>query len=121
MGKSDVVRRGMEYNLQPTDLQVKEKPLQIGGFVSFFDLKGGNTLIDSIKPAFDHRDAIVLRIYEAGGSFSTSYLQVPQGIQKAFCCNMLEEDPKEMKIEGDKIKLTFHPFEIKTLMLKLSD
>ena len=36
------------------------------GAVSFFHLKGGHVMLETCKPAFDRRDAVVLRLYETG-------------------------------------------------------
>ncbi len=118
-GKSNVARMAMEYNLAPTDLQTAEKPVSAETAVSFFELQGGNTVIDGIKPAFDHQDAIVLRIVEEGGSHAVSTLRVPGIVKKAFLTNMLEEEEgaEELPIENGTIKCTFRPFEIKTIIL----
>ncbi len=118
-GKSNVARMAMEYNLAPTDLQTAEKPVSAETAVSFFELQGGNTVSDGIKPAFDHQDAIVLRIVEEGGSHAVSTLRVPGIVKKAFLTNMLEEEEgaEELPIENGTIKCTFRPFEIKTIIL----
>jgi alpha-mannosidase len=121
LGKSNVAKTAMEYNLVPTDLQTTEKPVKAENAISFFEINGGNTVIDGIKPAFDDKDAIVLRIVEEGGSHAVSTLRVPGIVKKAFSTNMLEEEDSaaELPLEKDgTIKLVFRPFEIKTILLR---
>lgn len=86
--------------------------------VSFFRLEGGHAILETCKPAFDEKSGVVLRLYEAKGSAGASLLTLPPGVKRAFACNMLEEKEEELEIREGKLRLWFHAFEIKTVLLE---
>ena len=87
--------------------------------VSFFRLEGGHTVLETCKPAFDREQGVVLRIYEAKGCGGETTLSVPVSVRRAYACNMLEEAQQELELKEGRIRLRFHAFEIKTIMLEL--
>lgn len=87
---------------------------------SFFRLEGGHAVLETCKPAFDRKDGVVLRLYEAGGCAGKTMLHVPDSVTRLYDCNMLEEARQEMKLTEGKAELCFHAFEIKTLLLVIS-
>ena len=88
--------------------------------VSFFRLEGGHALLETCKPAFDRRGGVVLRVYETKGCGGETTLLVPGSVRRVYACNMLEEVQQELELEEGKVRLGFHAFEIKTVLLELS-
>ena len=84
---------------------------------STLSLSAGNVFIDTVKPAEDGSDDVILRLYEATGSRTDTTLTVNLPFGTIAACNMLEEDAVELPVEGNTLTLTFHPFEVKTLRL----
>ena len=72
-----------------------------------FEVASDNIVIETIKPCEDKEKAYILRMYEAEGARTVTGYKAPG---KAFECNMLEEVACECAE-----KLTFRPFEIKTI------
>ncbi|MCR5033242.1 MAG: hypothetical protein K6A92_10305 [Lachnospiraceae bacterium] len=121
IGRSDVLRQAMELNVQPSlsmDILENGKPYRCSEGYGFFRMEGGSAVIDMAKPALDNEKAVVLRIYEAGGSACTADLCLPGMVKRAASCNMLEEEKETLPIRDSKIRLTFRPFEIKTILLE---
>lgn len=84
---------------------------------SFFRLEGGHVVLETCKPAFDERDGVVLRLYESKGCAGETILSLPSGVKQVFDCNMLEERRTELEPAGGSVRLKFHAFEIRTLLL----
>ena len=78
-------------------------------------------LFRSCKPAFDWRDGVVLRLYEAKGCAGETTLFVPYQVKRVFACNLLEEAGEELALSDGKLRLRFRSFEIRTLLLVVSD
>lgn len=89
----------------------------VKGAVSFFHLKGGHVMLETCKPAFDRRDAVVLRLYETKGCAGETRLSLPRCVRRVFACNMLEEPGEELALAQGKVRLRFGAFEIRTLLL----
>ena len=78
-------------------------------------------MIETLKPAYDEENGIVLRMYEAKGCAGYTKLILPPQVKHAYACNMLEEKEsrKKLEIADNTIKLYFRPFEIKTVLLEI--
>ncbi len=69
-----------------------------------------NVIIETVKPCEDAGKAYIVRMYEAEGTMTNAKVSFPKA-RKCEITNMLEET--KCPLEGDK--LTFKPFEIKTV------
>lgn len=87
--------------------------------VSFFRLEGGHAILETCKPAFDRKEGVILRIYETKGCGGETTLFVPGNVGRVYACNMLEEEQRELELEEGKVRLAFHAFEIKTILLEV--
>ena len=85
-------------------------------FKSFAKVSSNNIIIESIKPCEDNQKAFIMRIYEAEGTFTHSIISIGNKFKVAEVTNMLEET-LEILTASPEIKLTFRPFEIKTLKI----
>ena len=74
-----------------------------------------NIICECTKPAED-TNAVVLRLYECEGSLTECGIDV--GSKRAFLLNFMEDASEEILIENGAIRLSFRPFEIKTVMLQ---
>lgn len=88
--------------------------------ISFFRLEGGHAVLETCKPAFDRKDGVVLRLYEAKGCAGKSILHLPENVIRVYDCNMLEEERQELGLSEGRVELRFRAFEIKTLLLIFS-
>lgn len=83
----------------------EEKPL--------ISINSNNIVVDSIKRSLDG-EGITVRVYEGVGKETKEKISVSFPYSKAFECNMVEEERKEL----ESLSLSFSPFEIKTLYFK---
>ncbi len=88
---------------------------------SFFRLEGGHAVLETCKPAFDQKNGVVLRLYESRGCAGETVLSVPREVKHVFACDMLEERRRELEPAEGRVRLCFHAFEIKTLLLVVSE
>jgi len=86
-------------------------------------LESDNVQLDVIKPA-EKGTGIVLRMHEYKGEDGIAHLSTKQHISKAFMCDMLENPYPEnngLVDMGKGLRLSFKPFETRTLLLKPED
>lgn len=77
--------------------------------------EAGNIIVDTVKPADDTENALVVRVYEAMGRATRTRLTLAAGIRQLLEADMLEENGVPVSPE----EVTFGPFEIKTFILPL--
>ena len=75
-----------------------------------------NVVLETVKPAEDRKDGFVLRLYETERAKTHCLLHLPEAKQ-VFVTNILEDVQEELPVENGTVRLTFHPFEIKTLLV----
>ncbi len=73
-----------------------------------------NIIVESVKPCEDNEKAMIVRLYESEGSYTTVTIDYHTAIKDAIETNLLEI-PKEGKT--DCRNMTFRPFEIRTVRL----
>ena len=108
-----------DFNFAPL---VKAIPAQQGNLpatVSLFSIDKPNIVIETIKKAEDSDD-IILRMYEAENKKTDCILQSHFRIDYAGQTNLLEEHEKDLSFSESSVKLSFAPFEIKTVILKIT-
>lgn len=104
---ADVVKEGYMLNFPPVQSMGTAK------FESLASVSCDNVIIDTVKPCEDSEKAYILRLYESTGSHCGTVLSScdATGMQ---LCNLLEEPQSDIE-NGDRLELTFRPFEIKTV------
>ena len=107
----DVVCQGYEVNVAPT--------VTCGVTESFsaLSIDKANIFMDTMKPAEDGSDDIVIRFYEAKKAATSAKIGLMLGGYKAYLCDMLENVKEEIPMDGGVMNLDFGAFEIKTVRL----
>lgn len=80
---------------------------------ALMNIDADNCFIEAVKPCEDAENAFIVRVYEAEGAYTKAHMKFFDGAKKVSVTNMLEEEIEAL--EGTDVKLTFRPFEIKTL------
>ena len=111
--ESDVVREGYDLNA----------PLMTApgnaGTRSLFAVDAANVVIDTVKPAEDGSNDIVIRLYEAKRMTTACRLTTSLPVAAAAATDMLERETVEVLVCVDgTVALTFRPFEVKTVRLR---
>ena len=78
-----------------------------------------NVVLSAFKPAND--GSSIIRVYEADGRATAATLKLHAKVLAANEANLMEDTGKELKWRDDSIHFDLHPFEIKTLKLRLKN
>ena len=90
---------------------------------SVLNIANDNVILEVLKPAEDGSSDYILRMYEAMRTKTDTKLTLNLPCSSIAECNMMEEDLKSLNFAevdgGISVDLTFKPFEIKTLRVKI--
>jgi alpha-mannosidase len=100
---SGVVKAGMEF-------------AEPGRRDAGFRVDSDAVILETIKPADDGSDDIILRLYESLRTQATGVLHLPFAA-KVYESSMDESETGALLGEGCEIPLTMKPFEIRTLRI----
>ena len=115
-GQSDLVREGYDLN---APLMTKAGN---GGTHSLFTVDAPSVIVETVKPAEDGSDDVIIRLYEAMRTTTQCKLTTSLSVAEAWVTDMLEEETLErLECTEGVIPLTFRPFEIKTVRLRLTE
>ena len=106
-----VIRPAYELNYPPMVVEGALKAPKL------FELSHPGVICETVKPAEDIAGAYVLRLYEAERNTANCYLSVKDA-KHVWVTNMLEEKQEALTVADGKVKLTFRPFEIKTILIE---
>ncbi|WP_342553782.1 alpha-mannosidase [Paenibacillus sp. FSL R7-0652] len=114
--QADVVRRAMELN-HPVQVAASKphagvKPSEH----SWLQFHSEHVILDTIKVSEDGLGT-VLRFYESSGGRETVQVQWNEQNVSASIINLLEDELEPLACENGSFKLTFKPYEIKSVML----
>ena len=86
---------------------------------SLLTVDASNVILETMKPAEDGSGDYILRLYESMRTATDTELSLHLPCTSLSQCNMLEEEETllaaEKTTDGVQVKLSFRPFEIKTL------
>ncbi|KAK5610189.1 Alpha-mannosidase 2C1 [Crenichthys baileyi] len=105
----------LNYPLRPTQCHPDSVPW------SAFSVSPVAVILETIKQEEDGNGRLVLRLYESHGSSVTATLRSDLPVKEAWHCDFLERpDPTQpARITSEGISLTFKPFQIVTILLRL--
>jgi alpha-mannosidase len=83
---------------------------------SYISVDSSNVVISTVKKAQDE-EAVVVRLYEAAGAKTTAQLQTAFPIKQARATNIIETASSNLASKENTVKLSFRPYEIKTVKL----
>jgi alpha-mannosidase len=86
--------------------------------MSWLQLDTPNVVIEAVKQAEDGDDVIV-RLYEAAGASADATLSLNFPVAAASLADLMENVLEVLDVVDGSVRLSFTPFEIKTLRIKL--
>ncbi len=101
-------------------LQAKEIPKQAGTLAkeySYVTCDAQGVYVETVKNA-DDNSGTVLRLFEAFKETKTIRMCFAEKISKAYMCDMLENEEKELVVIDNTVSFVIKPFEIVTLKVK---
>ncbi len=88
-----------------------------GGDISTFAVSAPNVVIETVKPAEDGSDDVIVRLYEAYHMATRCTLQTSLSFAGALSVNMIEEGEQPLHFADGAVELDFRPFEVKTVRM----
>ena len=119
---ADRWHQGFSYAIMPFATAFKDAGVVKAGMAfaepcredAGFTMASEAIILETIKPADDQSDDVILRLYESLRTTATGTLHLPF-TAKVYASSMDEEETGALLGEGREIPLTMRPFEIRTL------
>jgi alpha-mannosidase len=117
LAESGVVREAYDLNIP---VMVVPGSAQNGASsASLFSLDADDIIIETVKPAEDGSQDVIVRLYEAKRAATRCSLTTSLPASAASETNLVEEESRTLPFASGKVSLDFRPFEIKTVRLHL--
>ena len=87
---------------------------------SLFAVDAANVIIETVKPAEDASDDVVVRLFEAMRTATRCTLATTLPVAHAWKTNMLEEAEEQLACVDGRILLDLRAFEVRTVRLRLA-
>jgi alpha-mannosidase len=84
---------------------------------SLIAVSSPDVIVEAVKTAEDGDDMIV-RLYEAAKATTCATVRFGLPVKSVDEVDLMEENPVRLKLNGNSVKLDFHPFEIKTIKVR---
>lgn len=111
-----IVQKAYMFN-NPMELMLKrENDGIVDSGQAFVEADSSNVIVELVKPA-DDGNGLIVRLYECFNRDSTVRLKLPSSILAAFQCNMLEQNQRELDVDGEVVLLHMKPYEIQTIRI----
>ena len=89
------------------------------GTFSMMSAGAPNIVIDTVKAAEDRSGDVIIRLFESKHAATETELTLNLPALSASLCNLLEEEQEPLTIKNGRIPLSFHPFEVKSVRVRL--
>lgn len=116
VSSSGVVNEAYDINVPLRSVTAEGKSGVLPTEFSLINVNKSNVIIETVKKAEDS-DAVIVRMYETWNRRTSCEVSFGIDVKEAFECNLMEEKDEKLSLYDGKLKLTFKPFEIKTLKL----
>jgi alpha-mannosidase len=87
---------------------------------SLFAVDAPNVIIETVKPAEDGSADVIVRLFESKRTATRCTLSTSLPALGALHTDMLENAQGQLPLGDGKISLDLHPFEVKTVRLRLA-
>ena len=118
--KALTFRKGYELN-HPLEVVLVARSYRSEGaepeVASFIQVKPSNVVVSCVKLA-EESDDYIIRIYDASGEGGKAEILFSFRIKEAYETDLMEKKLALLKIQGNKLKLSLRPFDIRTVQIK---
>jgi len=118
--EAKVYKAGYEYNTPMIAFIESAHNGELSPIASIITIDSPSAYIGSVKKAEDS-DALIIRVVEGEGRDTNALIKLHPKfkIKQAFETDLIELDPKPLKVSGNALSFPVGHFEIKTLKIKL--
>ncbi len=114
-----VVDEGYALNVPLTAVTAKAGAGALPPVQERLAVSGDNVVVETVKPAEDDDDALIVRLYEAHGCRGRRTVRFDLPVKKVIETDLMEREEKTLSLRDGRVRLTFGPFQIRTLKLML--
>jgi alpha-mannosidase len=120
-GNANAARLAHNFNAPPIVRAISSEHAPDLGRLSLLSVQPPGCKMSAIKLAEDNERIIVVRLFEPYGGRGTFQLAWSErlAVKEVRACNLLEDDGGVIQHFGNVVKLSFKPFEIRTVKLVL--
>lgn len=115
--EAGVLRQAYDLNVPMAAVRVGRQNGALGESYSLAAVKEEGVVLETIKRAEESGD-IVCRAYEAFGRRTRARITLGFAAKKVYLCNLLEENEREIPLDGKTFTAEFRPFEIHTFKIE---
>ena len=116
--QAGVYRDGLEFNHPLVACALASHPGTLPKRWGFLQVTPQNVVVSALKPGPD--GTAVLRVYEAAGEAAAgAKVRLSARVVAAEEVNLMEDPGRKLAVAEDTLTLDLHPFEIKTIKLRL--
>jgi|TARA_Y100000031_G_scaffold156950_1_gene214437 alpha-mannosidase len=112
-----VPQQAYEFNVPARVIKTTPHRGSKAASYSLLNIDAHNVFIDTVKKSEDGRD-IIIRCYEAYAMDCTTRMEFDFSAQEVIEVDILEDNGRSLPLRDNQVKLTFSPFEIKTLRVR---
>jgi len=115
---AEVYRAGLEFNHPLLTRKVAPHTGLLPGRWGLLEVSHSNVVLTALKPG--PGNSTMLRVYEAAGQATPAVkIRLRARVTAANESNLLEDSGPKLKVQSDTVQFDLHPFEIKTIKLRL--
>ncbi len=116
---SGVYHEAQEFNCPLLVVKAEKHPGDLPNKWGVVDIDQPNVVLTAMKPGADK--TTIIRVYEASGKASSHVrIKLNARVLSANEANLMEDTGAKLSVEHDAVFIDLHPFEIKTLKLRLA-
>lgn len=116
--EAGVVREAYSFNQPLQTMQISAAAGSLPEQYSLVSCDAENLIVETVKKA-EADNSMIVRLYECHNSRGTAGVCVVSGFQKAFLCDMMENELEELPFDGHSVTVPVKNFEIVTLKFQL--
>lgn len=114
--EAGTVREAYGLNVPLRAVRVSAAHGSLPPALSFFSVDAPNVILETVKRA-EREDAWILRLYECHNQRTVAAVAVELPFARAYECDLMEDNLRELDVAEGKIGIELKPFEILTLKL----
>ena len=115
--EAGVVQQAYDLNEPMFALKAGKQSGSLAERYSLVGVREEGVVIETVKRA-EESEAIICRAYEAFGRRTEAHIELGFDAKRVTLCNLLEEEEREIGLDGKGFSVPFKPFEILTLKIE---
>lgn len=116
----DPILAARAFVTPPIVVPVVKGPPHVGSSGWLFHIDAVNILVNSLRPAPDHSDAILARLAEIRGAATEAVFRCPRPPVRAYLVNEWDVPVSDLPVADDGVQLSFSANEMKRLLIHFS-